>query len=87
MSLSLVGKISWRSKWQPTPISLPRESRGQRSLAGYGPWDLRVRNYQNDLACIHRHQAKHHPQDILVEVKDIIKKYLASGVNPSEALE
>ena len=23
---------------QPTPVFLPRESHGQRSLAGYGPW-------------------------------------------------
>ena len=28
----------WRRKWQPTPIFLPGESRGQRSLAGYSPW-------------------------------------------------
>ena len=25
--------------WQPTPIFLPREFHGQRSLAGYSPWD------------------------------------------------
>ena len=33
-----VGKIPWRSKWQPTPVFLPGESRGQRRLAGYSPW-------------------------------------------------
>ena len=27
-----------RRKWQPTPVFLPRESHGQRSLAGYSPW-------------------------------------------------
>ena len=32
-----VGKIPWRRKWQPTPVVLPRKSRGQRSLAGYRP--------------------------------------------------
>ena len=32
-----VGKIPWRRKWQPTPVFLPGESRGQRSLAGYSP--------------------------------------------------
>ena len=32
-----VGKIPWRRKWQPTPVFLPAESRGQRSLAGYSP--------------------------------------------------
>ena len=33
-----VRKIPWRRKWQPTPIFLPEELRGQRSLAGYSPW-------------------------------------------------
>ena len=28
-----VGKISWRRKWQPTPVFLSGESHGQRSLA------------------------------------------------------
>ena len=32
-----VGKIPWRRKWQPTLVSLPGESHGQRSLAGYSP--------------------------------------------------
>ena len=30
-----VGKISWRRRQQPTPVFLPEESNGQRSLAGY----------------------------------------------------
>ena len=34
---SLVGKIPWRRKWQPTPGFLPVEFHGQRSLAGYSP--------------------------------------------------
>ena len=33
-----VRKILWRRKWLPTPVFLPGESNGQRSLAGYGPW-------------------------------------------------
>ena len=28
----------WRREWQPTPVFLPGESHGQRSLAGYSPW-------------------------------------------------
>ena len=32
-----VGKILWRRAWQPTPVFLPGESLGQRSLAGYSP--------------------------------------------------
>ena len=33
-----VGKIPWRRKWQPTPVFLPGESHGRRSLVGYSPW-------------------------------------------------
>ena len=33
-----VGKIPWRRKWQPTPVFLPEESHGERSLVGYRPW-------------------------------------------------
>ena len=35
----LVGKTTWRKKWQPTPVFLLGELHGQRSLAGYSPWD------------------------------------------------
>ena len=34
---SWVGKIPWRRKWQPTPVFLPGESHGQRSLVGCSP--------------------------------------------------
>ena len=37
----LVGKIPWRKEWQPTPVFLPGESHGQRSLVGYGPWSCK----------------------------------------------
>ena len=33
-----VGKISWRRKWQPTPVFLSGKSHGRRSLVGYSPW-------------------------------------------------
>ena len=29
--------ILWRREWQPTPVFLPGESHGQRSLAGHSP--------------------------------------------------
>ena len=35
-----VGKMPWK-KWQPTPVVLPGESHGQRSLAGYSPRGLK----------------------------------------------
>jgi len=30
-------KIPWRREWQPTPVFLPGESHGQRSLVGCSP--------------------------------------------------
>ena len=40
-----VRKIPWRRTWQPTPVFLPGESHGQRSLRGYSSqggkeWDM-----------------------------------------------
>ena len=45
-----IRKISWREAWQPTPVFLPGESRGQKSLAGYSPWGCRVGHNWSDLA-------------------------------------
>ena len=35
------GKNPWRKEWPPTPVFLPRELHGQRSLASYSPWGLK----------------------------------------------
>ena len=39
-----VRKIPWRREWLPTPIFLPGESHGQRSLVGYrfDPWVRKI---------------------------------------------
>ena len=42
-----VEKIPRRRAWQPTPVFLPRESHGQRSLAGYCPWGRK----ESNMAC------------------------------------
>ena len=34
-----IKKIPWRKKQQPTPVFLPEEFHGQRSLVGNSPWD------------------------------------------------
>ena len=46
---------NWRRKWQPTPVFLPRESCGQRSLVGCCLWgrtksDMTEATYH---ACMH----------------------------------
>ena len=40
------GFDSWvrKSPWRSTPVFLLRESHGQRSLAGYSPWDRKSRS-------------------------------------------
>ena len=37
----LLTSHQWRRAWQPTPVFLPGESHGQRSLGGYCPWGRR----------------------------------------------
>ena len=37
MKLKDTYSLEWRRKWQPTPIFLPGESHGWRSLVGYSP--------------------------------------------------
>ena len=34
---SLVEKIPWIRKWQPSPVFLPKKVHGQRILVGYSP--------------------------------------------------
>ena len=41
---SLGREDPWRRKWQPTPVFLPEESHGWRSLVGYSPRGRRVRH-------------------------------------------
>ena len=36
-----VGETPWRKAWHPTPVFLPGESHGQRSLVGYSPGDCK----------------------------------------------
>ena len=42
------GSISWRRKWQSTPLVLPGKSHAQRSLVGSSPWGCKEldRTYQ-----------------------------------------
>ena len=35
----LGGEDTLEKAWQPTPIVLPGEFHGQKSLVGYSPWD------------------------------------------------
>ena len=50
---SLDWKIPWRRKWQPTPVFLPENLHGQRSLVGYKP--LGLQRIGHDYADTARH--------------------------------
>ena len=39
-----LGKGLGRREWQPTPLFLPGNSHGQRSLAGFSPWGHSIRH-------------------------------------------
>ena len=44
--------LRWRRKWQPTPVFLPGESRGQRNLVDYSP---RCRKESDATERVHSH--------------------------------
>ena len=44
---------AWRRARPPTPVFLPGESHGQRSLVGYSPWDRRVGHDWSNWAGMH----------------------------------
>ena len=46
----------WRRQQQPTPVFLPGESHGQRSLAGYSPWAQKELDTTEQLR-IHMHMS------------------------------
>ena len=51
-----VRKIPWRRVWQPTPVFLPGESHGQRSLVGYSlkltKWWTRLKGLSTHAASV-----------------------------------
>ena len=57
-----VGKISWTRAWQCTPVFLPGDFHGQKSLAGYSSWDLKESDVAELLSvhvCMHAHTHTH----------------------------
>ena len=64
-----VGKIPWRRERQPTPVFLPGESHGQRSLGVYSPWGHKELDTNErltlSLALQHLHTHHHHQESIV----------------------
>ena len=53
-SLSLFTFMHWRRKWQPTPVFLPGESQGWRSLVGFSIWEIVSQGNCNSFALSNR---------------------------------
>ena len=47
------GKMLWRREWLPTPMFLPGEFYGQRSLVGYGLWGCKESEMTEQLTGTH----------------------------------
>ena len=62
---SLVRKVPWSRKWQPTPVFLPGKFHGERSLAGYicSSWVPKELN----MSAEHTHS----PKNIVCTLKNI----------------
>ena len=65
---SLDHEDPWRREWQPSPVFLPGESQGQRSLEGYSPWGHKELNMTEQLtlslhtalhSCLYRGSSSH----------------------------
>ena len=55
-SIPELGRFPRRRAWEPTPVFLPGESHGQRSLAGYSPWDHK----ESDTTEVTQHTCSRH---------------------------
>jgi len=70
-----VGKIPWKWKWLPTPVFLPGESHGLRSLMGYSP--LGCRELDTFFSPCFPEQCWTHPQSLA----KVALSYVYYGVN------
>ena len=81
-----VGKISWRRKWQPTPVFLPGKCHGQRSLVGYSPWGRKesdTTEWLSDFSFFHTHTHTH-THNVLGLEESILWKWL---YNPKQVTD
>ena len=63
---SLGGEDPLEKEWQPTPVFLPGEFYGQRSLVGYSPWGHK----ESDMAEWLTHTHTHTHTEVLISVSD-----------------
>ena len=57
--------MHWRRKWQPTPVFLPGESQGRRSLVGCRPWGRTESDMTEAMQQQQQQQQQQQPYDLL----------------------
>ena len=67
--------MPWRGEEQPTPVFLPGEFHGQRSLVGYSLWDCKELDTSKQLTLAHfsKEMSKH---DFFLIKENTLEKYL-----------
>ena len=82
-----VEKIPWRGKRQSTPVFLPRESHGQRSLEGYSTWngkesDMTERAHTDRQTHTHEYSSQIHfwPTRTVVRIKSNYVNQTVPGI-------
>ena len=68
-----VGKIPWRKEWQLTPVCLPGELHGQRSLACWSPWESDTTEWLTLSHFLHRHRHRYRYETCLIFVFETIE--------------
>ena len=81
-----VGKIPWRRAWPPTPLFLPGECYGQRSLVGYTPWGRKGLD-TTERVCTHTHPMTWLHQKAFFHIVSRWMQYLQSWLLESFTLE
>ena len=75
-SFSLSAFMHWRRKWQPTPVFLPGESHGRRSLVGCSPWG----RTESDTTEATWQQAAHTSKVMLKILQARLQQYVNGGL-------
>ena len=80
--------ISWRRKWQPTPVFLSGESHGQRSLVGYSLWGHKESDRTECLALLFRFHSRFTMLcSFQVYNKELLNIYMISILFPYRLLQ
>ena len=80
LMVSGFGIIQWRRKWQPTPVFLPGESQGQRSLVGYSPWSRKESDTTKWLT--HTHTHTHNGLESIVQSAHFSHSVMSDSLRP-----